>query len=146
MTFITLTCKKEPPTVPSPPSGIDTTSHIFTWELDSLGDATVGGSILHDVAIVSDTLALAVGEIYTRDSTGKPDPVAYNLAKWDGKKWILMRILFYTVCGQQSTTPYLSNKLHSCFKFNRYLDYCWGSDYTMEWKFSGRDNVSPCFI
>ena len=107
---MTLTCKKEPSVVP-PQNRSDTTSHNFAWELDSLGDASVGSSILHDVAIVSDTVVWAVGEIYAKDSTGRADPIAYNAAKWDGKKWQLLRILFYTVCGQQSTTPYSTNSI-----------------------------------
>ena len=43
---------------------MDTTSHNFTWEIDTLGDG--GSSVLRDVAIINDTLAYAVGEIYKK--------------------------------------------------------------------------------
>jgi hypothetical protein len=70
---------------------MDTTNHNFTWQTFNLGDGT-GSSVLHDVAIINDTLAYAVGVIYQRDST-------YNFARWDGHTWTLQRIL-YTYEGQ----------------------------------------------
>jgi hypothetical protein len=69
---------------------MDTTSHNFTWHIDTLGDG--GGSVLYDVAIINDTLAYAVGEIYKRDSLGNWDPLRYNLAKWNGQRWELKRV------------------------------------------------------
>jgi len=71
-------------------STLDTTSHNYTFTFDTLGGGA--SSILYDVAIINDTLAYAVGEIYLRDSTGKVDPLLYNLAKWNGKTWSLKRI------------------------------------------------------
>jgi hypothetical protein len=71
---------------------LDTTSHQFTWETTVLGEG--GASVLYDVAIVNDTLAYAVGEVYLRDSSGVLDPTAYNLATWDGTNWRLSRVLF----------------------------------------------------
>jgi hypothetical protein len=89
---------------------MDTTSHEFTWQLDTLGDGN--SSTLYDIAIINDTLAYAVGAIYLKDSTtGRFDPDAYNLARWDGKKWTLMRIWFYTICGQQSRTSYPASSI-----------------------------------
>ena len=41
---------------------LDTTSHDFSWKTFTFGGG--GGSVLNDVAIVNDTLAYAVGEIY----------------------------------------------------------------------------------
>jgi hypothetical protein len=82
----------------------DTTSHNFTFQLDTLGVGN--GSILWDVAIINDTLAYAVGEMYLRDSSGQFDPQAYNVAKWDGHAWELMRIQFFTFCGQPYTGSY----------------------------------------
>ncbi len=82
---------------------MDTTSHNITWEVDTLGDAS---SMLSDIAIVNDTLAYAVGEMYLRDSTGLIDPQAYNVARWNGASWTIMRIQFYTICGGSGTTPY----------------------------------------
>ncbi|HEX9657216.1 MAG TPA: glucosyl transferase, partial [Bacteroidota bacterium] len=84
---------------------LDTTSH--NWVFDPpvmLGDGS--SSVLYDVVIINDTLAYAVGEIYKMDSLGNWDPNAYNLVKWDGSSWELMRIQFYTICGQPSRTPY----------------------------------------
>jgi hypothetical protein len=69
---------------------MDTTSHNFTWQIDTLGDG--GGSVLYDVAIINDTLAYAVGEVYKRDSLGNWDPLRYNLAKWNGQQWELKRV------------------------------------------------------
>ncbi len=70
---------------------MDTTSHNFTWQMDTLG---VTSSVLSDVAIINDTLAYVVGEMYLRDSTGQLDPIFYNLARWNGQQWILQKILY----------------------------------------------------
>ncbi len=64
---------------------LDTTSHNFTWQTVLLGDGS--GSALYDVALINDTLAYAVGEIYLAD-----DPSAYNMARWNGTSWQLLRI------------------------------------------------------
>lgn len=82
---------------------LDTTSHIWTWEVDTLG---VAESYLYDVAIVNDTFAYAVGEVYLKDSLGNFDQSAYNLITWDGKKIALIRLWFNTICGQEHTTSY----------------------------------------
>ena len=74
-----------------------TTSHNFTWQIDTLGDG--GGSVLYDVAIINDTLAYAVGEIYKRDSVGNWDPLPYNLVKWNGQRWELVKVTVQTRWG-----------------------------------------------
>jgi hypothetical protein len=56
---------------------MDTTSHNFTWEIDTLGEY---GSYLNDVWIVDENDIWVVGEIIT-------DSGWYNLAKWDGLNW-----------------------------------------------------------
>ncbi len=66
---------------------LDTTSHNFTWQVDTLGDGN--GSFLKDVAIVNDTCVFAVGAIYVRDSTGQFNTDPYNVARWNGTKWTL---------------------------------------------------------
>lgn len=71
----------------------DTTSHNFTWGAQYLGDGN--SSMLHDVAIINDTLAYAVGEIYMKDSTGSFDPVVYNVAKWNANRWNIQRIPYW---------------------------------------------------
>jgi hypothetical protein len=82
----------------------DTTSHNFIWKVEHLGDGA--SSRLSDVAILNDSLAYAVGRLYFHDSLGNWDPNAYNLAKWNGNSWELLRIEFRTICGQPGFTPY----------------------------------------
>lgn len=82
---------------------LDTTSHNFTWEIDTLG---ISGSILYDVFIINDTLVYAAGEMYLRDSIGEVDPNAYNLAGWNGNTFELLRVQFLTFCNQAGTGPY----------------------------------------
>ncbi len=77
---------------------MDTTNHSFSWQTFQLGDGS-GGSTLYDVAIINDTLAYAVGEIYRNDTT-------FNLAKWDGHKWELLKIQFLVFCDQSPTFQY----------------------------------------
>jgi hypothetical protein len=84
--------------------GSDTTSHNFFWRLDTLGVGSANS--LRDVAVINDTLAYAVGEVYLYDSLGNVDPNAYNMIKWDGTRWTPMRLEFHTICGQAGTTPY----------------------------------------
>lgn len=81
---------------------IDTTSHSFQFSIDTLG---VTSSLLYDVAIINDTLAYAVGEMYLRDSTGLVDPRAYNAAKWNGVRWELKRIAFIGPCSAVDYPP-----------------------------------------
>jgi hypothetical protein len=76
---------------------MDTTSHNFTWEIDTLGQ--VNPSALYDVALVNDTLAYAVGEVYMLDSLGNYDPLPYNLAKWNGRSWELAKVTVSTSSG-----------------------------------------------
>ncbi len=71
---------------------MDTTSHIFTWQETTLGDGS--SSHLHDVAILNDTLAYAVGEIYLLDSSGQIDPIAYSVAIWNGASWQMKRLYY----------------------------------------------------
>jgi hypothetical protein len=65
----------------------DSTRQAFTWQTDTLGDGN--SSRLFDVAIVDESLAYAVGEIYIRDSTGLFNVTPYNFAEWNGKRWSL---------------------------------------------------------
>lgn len=90
-------CPRSETCVSCPPSGNDTTSHDFQWQVFQLGDGN--SSVLYEVAIINYTLAYACGEIYSGDST-------YNLARWNGYVWDLLQIQFYTICGQSSRTPY----------------------------------------
>ncbi|MCK6602319.1 MAG: hypothetical protein L6Q77_10895 [Bacteroidetes bacterium] len=60
---------------------MDTTSHAYTWKLDTLGCA---GSNLLDVAIVNDTCVWVVGDITTAPNGGL---TLYNAAMFNGKTW-----------------------------------------------------------
>ncbi len=71
---------------------LDTTNQSFVWKTFKFGDG--GNSVFNDVAIISDTLAFAVGEIYLNDPSGLSDPIPYSLAKWDGKKWSIQKVIF----------------------------------------------------
>jgi hypothetical protein len=84
---------------------MDTTSHDFTFETYTFG-GQAGTCTLYDVAIIDENNIWAVGEIYLLDSLGQPDPRAYNAVHWDGSKWKLLRLQFYTFCGQPSTGSY----------------------------------------
>ena len=62
---------------------MDTTSHNFTWEIDTLGNY---GSYLNDVWIVDENNIWVVGNIDT-------DSGEYNAARWDGSEWELELIV-----------------------------------------------------
>lgn len=64
---------------------MDTTSHAFTWQIDTLGDGN--GSNLQDVTIVNDTLIYAVGEVYYKDSSGQFNMTPLNFEWWNGRMW-----------------------------------------------------------
>ncbi len=84
---------------------MDTTSHNFTWEIDTIG---AYGSYLLDVAIINENDIWAVGEIHTAetdtfDSLGnwiKP----YNAIHWDGQQWELKHI-YVEYRGQLTWSP-----------------------------------------
>ena len=76
---------------------MDTTSHAFTWQSFTFGDG--GGScVLNDVAIINDTLAYAVGEIYIGGTIS-------NCARWNGQRWDTLHIFVtLTYTGSQIVT------------------------------------------
>ena len=55
---------------------MDTTSHNFTWDIDTLG---ISGT-LRDVQIIDENNIWVVGEIET-------DTATYNAAHWNGNDW-----------------------------------------------------------
>lgn len=97
---------------------MDTTSHNFMWQTYTLGDGS-SSSVLNDVAIINDTLAYAVGDIYQGG-------LAYNMAKWDGQSWSTNQIL-YPYQGQQ-----FYSQLRSVFVFSE-NDLWVGSNQPMHW-------------
>lgn len=82
---------------------LDSTSSAWQWAIDTLG---VMNSYLLDCAIIAPDNIWVVGQIYARDSLGNVEDVPHNAARWDGTRWNLMRIQFFTICGQPSRTPY----------------------------------------
>ncbi len=90
---------------------MDTTSHDFTWQIDTLGDGA--STYLRDVFIINDTCVWAVGEIHTNetdrnDSAGHwVDP--YNVAYWNGQIWELKRTF---------DQGFLYGSLYAVFAFN----------------------------
>lgn len=67
---------------------MDTSSHNISWSMQTIGDGNA--SVLHDVAILNDTLAYAVGEIFLRQGNAYDD--RYNFAEWNGVVWQLKRV------------------------------------------------------
>lgn len=70
---------------------IDTTSHNFIWEIDTLG---LYGSYLRDAWIVDENNIWVIGEIIMPDpdssfnGTGRE---TFNAAHWDGEDWEMIR-------------------------------------------------------
>lgn len=85
---------------------MDTTSHNFVWQTYIFGEPAAGSSYLNDVAIIDEENIWSVGKIGMLDSLGQIDYAGFNGIKWDGEKWELKRIQFYTICGQNHKTPY----------------------------------------
>ncbi len=61
---------------------MDTTSHNFVWEIDTLGNY---GSYLKDVAIIDENNVWVVGKIET-------DSGYFGAAIWNGDKWALKKL------------------------------------------------------
>jgi hypothetical protein len=95
-------CKS--PTAPITNNPPDTTSQNFTWQKFYFGVPTY--NVINDVAIVNDTSIWVVGQIYNIDSTGQIEGEPHNAIHWDGSKWNIERIEFYTICGQAHKTSY----------------------------------------
>ena len=70
---------------------LDTSSHNWMFQTFTF-NGDVGSCVLNDAAIINDTLAYAVGEIYLKDSTGQFDPLPYNFARWNGVSWQLLKV------------------------------------------------------
>ena len=88
---------------------LDTTDHNFTWQTFTFGN--YDNSVLYDVALIDENNIWAVGEIYIEDSIGVVN--RFNAIHWDGIDWKLHKILFYTICGQQSRTPYPAKSIYA---------------------------------
>jgi hypothetical protein len=73
----------DPPKTPPPP---DTTSHNFSYTLDTLGTS----GVLLGVAVINDSLVWAVGDIHTAETDRYDSSGAwvnpFNLAVWNGNE------------------------------------------------------------
>jgi hypothetical protein len=63
-------------------------------------------------------LAYAVGEIYLNDSTGKPDPYPYCLAKWNGKTWSLKKLYYKDKDYQGNEFTSVLSNIRGIFAFS----------------------------
>lgn len=75
-----------------PNGGPDTTSHDFTWQIDTLGDGA--SSVLNDIQVIDENNIWAVGEVFFRDSAGQYSEPPSNIARWQGNQWTFQRLLF----------------------------------------------------
>jgi len=94
----------------SPPllvTTLDTTSHEYLWD----PPLVVGGSgnnVFYDCQIMNDSLAQAVGIFYLTDSSGRTDPVLYNLASLTNQSWTFGRIPYvYQGTGSLAAIPWI---------------------------------------
>ena len=69
---------------------MDTTNHNFTWQTFTLSNDPIVGSTLFDVAIINDTLAYVVGQIFKQGEL-----IQYCIARWNGAGWTLKRLYYY---------------------------------------------------
>ncbi|MFI5253711.1 MAG: hypothetical protein ACHQQQ_14920, partial [Bacteroidota bacterium] len=63
---------------------LDTTTHNFTWQIDTMGYLT---SYLYDAAIINDNDFWVVGSIYDRDSSGGTTVDSYCAVEWTPAGW-----------------------------------------------------------
>lgn len=82
--FVGLHCKDETlPPCTDCPQQVDTTSHDFTFYVDTLGDGN--SSVLKDIVILNEKTIFAVGSINFKNRNGEYDPDSfYNVVKWVG--------------------------------------------------------------
>jgi hypothetical protein len=119
---------------------LDTTSHNFTWQTFTFGDAGAGSSFIYDVAIINENNIWAVGEIYMNDSIGNPDSKIYNAVHWDGTDWELHRIPS-VICGTNSP---IYSAIFSIYAFSE--DNIFYSDGGEIIHFNGQQFIQDCSI
>ncbi len=75
---------------PPPPDGPDTTTHNWSFRVDTLGEF---GSSFKDVALLSDGTALAVGSVFGVDTSGPFGQLPVGAMHWNGTAWAPRRIV-----------------------------------------------------
>ncbi len=83
MGFFIFGCRDTPPGPPPPPNGPDTTSHVITWQTDSLGYYF---GLLKDVWGMTTTNIYAVGYI-----PEQPPQIGSFILHFDGLEWTKVR-------------------------------------------------------
>jgi hypothetical protein len=111
-------------------NGIDTTSHNFTWRIDTLGKYP---SFFHDVTVIDQNNIWAVGEITTDSGT-------YGGAHWNGTKWKLQK---FARDGNPSVSPIKS--IQSVNGTNTNMWIVTGSIYLWDGKNLNRKWLVPSF-
>ena len=96
---------------------LDTTSHNFRWEIDTLGDY---GSVLNDVFAFSENEVWVVGEI-------EVDSDNFNAAKWNGSEWSLSKIdlggSIYGIYGFSSNEIWIASGITHFWDGNEWNRY-----------------------
>ncbi len=85
---------------------MDTTSHNFTWQTFIVGNPLGGSNWFNDVAILDKDNIWVAGRYFIKDSLQM-----FNAIHWNGSDWEYKRIQFYTICGQEDRTPFITKSL-----------------------------------
>lgn len=88
MIIIFLSCCKKSTGPIGKENGPDTTSHEFSWQIDSIG---IVGSYFNDIVIIDENDILAVGDLDLEDTTSGNRIEPYNAAQWDGTAWSFLK-------------------------------------------------------
>jgi len=95
---------------------VDSTSHDFTWQIDTIG---AEGSFGFDMAYISDNDIWVTGEFYIVP-WGGPNGDRYNAAHWNGVIWEYIKIPVKDFQGHLFIDP-----IRAVFAFSK--DNIWGS-------------------
>jgi len=128
----------------------DTTSHNFTWEIDSI--ATDLGALLpllndlNDMVAISEDDIWLVGEFHTSNPNGGTLQ-NHNAIHWDGEKWELLSIesnyrdQYYGFDRMTAILAFAQNDIWATFGIGAYAHWDgenWNSEYI--WEIEGTPN------
>ncbi len=131
---------------------MDTTSHEFTWRIDTIGTHS---SVLYDVAIINENDIWVVGDLhfpdtYTYDSLGNfIQP--YNIAHWDGTDWNLIRMMvpgpgygeIYSVFAIDSSNLWFGSNIAANYDTQQWKFYHTGNGFPSSFRISKIWGDSP---
>ena len=116
----------------------DTTSHNFTWQVETLGDTT---SSLYDVAIIDEHNIWVVGWFYLSDSLGPTYSPYYTVAQWDGAMWRFYRLYFFNdACTRPGYYPLMTRAV---FTFGANNVWVAGAKFVARWNGTAFINHCP---